>query len=115
MKTNYPIWDIKFYWNIHINRQKAQWLEPVCYPQFYRRVCKMSLHDAIYMPRVWYKATRKNQTPIQDSVRRVQKLKEENIQILSLDKLSKLDKQKPKVYPRKKKTTLLSKFLSLFK
>lgn len=51
----------------------------------------MSLYDAIYMPRVEYQVRDTNKTPIQDKIRRKQINKEENIQILDLDELTKLE------------------------
>ena len=99
-KTDFPHGDIKFYYHIHANRQKAMWLEPVCYENFYRRLRKgMNLHDAIYSPRVEYQVREYPRQPIQDNIRRVKKLNEENIPIIECPNWDK---------------GLRSKFISLF-
>jgi hypothetical protein len=51
----------------------------------------MSLHDAIYQPRVERQVRDINKTPIQDLIRRKQINKSENIQILDLDHLRELE------------------------
>jgi hypothetical protein len=63
----------------------------------------MNLHDAIYYPRVEYNVKHRfeNKTPIQDAVRRKQINKEQNIQILDLDDLVKMNTIK---MPKPKKT-----------
>ena len=113
-KTNFPIWDIKFYYGIHINRQKMLGCTPVSYPQFYRRLRSwMTLHDAIYTPRCEYNVRNHKKHPIQDHIRRVKTLKDENVQVIDLPPI-----QKPMArYNMKppKKTTLRERFLSLFK
>ena len=63
----------------------------------------MSLYDAIYMPRVEYQVRDTNKTPIQDAIRRRQINKEENIQILDLDHLRKLEMNQIKM-PKPRKT-----------
>jgi len=114
MQTNLQRGDLKYYYQIHCNKQKAQWLNPVHYATFTRRVKKMNLHDAIYHPRVEYNVKHRfeNKTPIQDAVRRKQINKEQNIQILDLDNLRKLEMSNtikmPK--PRKKWYTRLLDF-----
>ena len=65
----------------------------------------MNLHDAIYMPRVEYQVRYADKTPIQDAVRRRQINKEENIQILDLDHLRKLEMNTIKM-PKPRKTLL---------
>ena len=83
----------------------------------------MNLHDAIYTPRVEYQVKHRfyDKSPIQDAIRRKQINKEENIQILDLDNLTKLEmkelktKWKNKVVFYKPKQTLRDRFLSLFK
>lgn len=75
----------------------------------------MNLHDAIYMPRVEYQVKHRfyDRNLIQDAVRRKQINKEENIQILDLDHLRKLEMNKIKM-PKPKKS-LRVRFLELFK
>ena len=63
----------------------------------------MNLHDAIYMPRVEHQVRDANKTPIQDAIRRRQINKEENIQILDLDHLMKLEMNQIKM-PKPRKT-----------
>ena len=73
----------------------------------------MNLHDAIYMPRVEHQVRCTDKTPIQDAVRRRQINKEENIQILDLDNLKKVEKRT--WIPPKPKKNLWDRFISLFK
>lgn len=85
----------------------------------------MNLHDAIETPRAEYNVrNRESKTPIQDSIRRVQKLKEANIQILDLDELVSLEavgkpKRKVEVYTKSMiqppKKSIWKRFTSLFK
>ena len=118
---NFQRWDLKYYYQIHCQRQKAQGNTPVSYSNFVNRLKKMNLHDAIYTPRVERQVRDTNKTPIQDRIRRRQINKEENIQILDLDNLTKLEmkelktKWKNKVVFYKPKQTLRDRFLSLFK
>ena len=65
----------------------------------------MNLHDAIYTPRVEYQVKHRfeNRNPIQDAVRRKQINKSENIQILDLDNLRKLEMNQIKM-PKPRKT-----------
>ena len=94
LKTNFPHGDIKYYYQIHIKKQKEKWLNPVCYPSFYRRIRSwMTLHDAIYYPRVEYHVTKHRQNPIQDNLRRMQTLKENNIQILTFEEIEHLEQK----------------------
>jgi len=78
----------------------------VHYATFTRRVKKMNLHDAIYYPRVEYNVKHRfeNKTPIQDAIRRKQINKQENIQILDLDNLRKLEMNNTIKMPKPKKT-----------
>lgn len=46
--------DMKYYYQIHVKKQKAKWLNPVTYENFTRRLKKMTLHEAIYKPRSEY-------------------------------------------------------------
>ena len=122
MKTNYPKWDIKFYYSIHVNRQKAMGNTPVCYEQFYRRLRDgMTLHDAIYFPRVEHQVREKKQTPIQDSIRRIQTLRLENVIPRETTVVKKPIYPKPnQPMPNynmkpKKKPSLRIRFISLFK
>ena len=53
----------------------------------------MTLHDAIYFPRAEYHVTKHKQNPIQDNLRRMQTLKENNIQILTFEEIEHLEQQ----------------------
>ena len=118
MPNQVPYWDLKFYYWVHVNKQKALWLEPVTYSTFRKRLATwMNLHDAIYSPRVEWQVRYHKGTPIQDNIRRTAKLREENIQILDLHELEKVElkyqpksKQKKQVQPRKE-----NRFISFFK
>lgn len=106
--------DIKFYRQIHIQRMKSQGETPVGYTAFTKRLKKMSLYDAIYSPRVEYQVRDQSpKTPIQDSIRRTQTLKEANIKILDLYELEH-KKNKVNMKPKKRRT-LLDRFISFFK
>ena len=102
---NFQRWDLKYYYQIHCNKQKALGNTPVTYATFQRRLKKMNLHDAIYTPRAEYQVKHRfeNKTPIQDAVRRKQINKSENIQILDLDHLRKLEMNQIKM-PKPRKT-----------
>ena len=102
---NFHRWDLKYYYQIHCQRQKAQGLSPVNYASFTRRLKKMNLHDAIYMPRVEYNVKHRfyDRNLIQDAIRRKQINKEENIQILDLDDLIEMNQIK---MPKPRKTLL---------
>ena len=121
MTKQFPYGDLKFYYGIHVNKQKALWLTPCSYSGFcYRLLHGMNLHDAIYTPRVEYQVRDKKLTPtIQDNIRRRQKLNEENIQILDFDEIDKVlfpnkeDMAKYNMKPKKK--NLWKRFISLFK
>jgi len=102
---NFQRWDLKYYYQIHCQRQKALGNTPVSYSNFIGRTKKMSLYDAIYMPRVEYQVRDTNKTPIQDAIRRKQINKAENIQILDLDNLRKLEMNQIKM-PKPRKTLL---------
>ena len=74
---------------------KAQWDNPVCYARFTARLKKMTLADAIARPRVEYQVRdQSSKTPIQDNIRRTQRLKEERIPILDLDELERIEKER---------------------
>lgn len=86
----------------------------------------MNLHDAIYTPRVEHQVRdRTIPTTIEDSVRRRQINKEENIQILELNELMKIEQKYAKKQTKQTKTekietnrpkqSLLDRFLSLFR
>ena len=100
---NFQRWDLKYYYQIHCQRQKAQGNTPTSYSNFVNRVHKMTLYDAIYTPRVERQVRDTNKTPIQDAIRRRQINKEENIQILDLDHLMKLEMNTIKM-PKPRKT-----------
>lgn len=114
-------WDIKYFRKLHVAKQKSQWNSPVSYPTFTRRLHKMNLHDAIYFPRVEYNVRSQTpKTPIQDNIRRMQTLKEENVQILDLDELTKIEnielpKKNKNRYHFKPKQSLRNRFISFFK
>ena len=83
-----PYWDKKFYYQIHCNRQRAEWNEPLSYYGFILRLWKwMNVHDAIYMPPG--KKTRRweHKPTVEDNTRRRLKLNEENVQILDFDEI----------------------------
>jgi hypothetical protein len=73
----------------------------------------MNLHDAIYTPRVEHQVRYTDKTPIQDTIRRRQINKDENIQILDLSHLTELEMNQIKM-PKPKKT-LLQKIISWIK
>ena len=102
---NFHRWDLKYYYQIHCNKQKSQGNTPVNYASFTRRLKRMNLHDAIYRPRVEYQVKHRfyDKNPIQDAIRRKQINKEENIQILDLDHLRKLEMNQIKM-PKPRKT-----------
>ena len=103
---NFQRWDKKYYYQIHCDRQKAQGNTPLSYSAFVNRLrWWMSLYDAIYTPRAEFQVRDTNKTPIQDAVRRRQINKEENIQILDLDHLRKLEMNQIKM-PKPRKTLL---------
>lgn len=104
---NFQRWDIKYYYQIHCQKQKAQGNTPVTYATFQRRLKKMNLHDAIYMSRVEYQVKHRfeDKNSIQDTMRRKQINKEENIQILDLDYLMQVEMNQIKM-PKPKKTLL---------
>lgn len=110
---NFKKWDIKYYHQIHCQKQKAQGNTPLSYSAFVNRLKKMNLHDAIYTPRVEYQVRAVNKTPIQDLIRRKQINKEENIQILDLNNLMQVEMNTIKM-PKPKKT-LLQKIISWIK
>ena len=117
-----PFGDKKFYYQIHVSKQKAQWLTPCSYSGFcYRLSHGMNLHDAILSPRVEYQVRDKKLTPtIQDNIRRRQVLNEENIQILDFEQIDKVlfkkrDYKMARYNMKPPKKTLLQKFISYFK
>ena len=120
---NFQRWDLKYYYQIHCNKQKAQGNTPVTYATFQRRLKKMNLHDAIYTPRTEYQVKHRfyDKNPIQDAIRRKQINQQENIQILDLDHLRKLEmkelktKWKNKVVFCKPKKSFWNRFLDLFR
>ena len=104
---NYQKWDIKYYYKIHCARQKALGNTPVCYAAFSKRLKKMNLHDAIYMPRVEYNVRDQSpKTPIQDTVRRRQTLKDENVMAADFYSLRKVEKMNTIKMPKPKKTLI---------
>lgn len=111
---DYKYWDLKFYYQIHVERQKAQWEMPLKYDQFIKRLKKMNLHDAIYTPRAFEVRPRKSKTPIQDHQRRITKLKENNVQIVTFEEMKRAEKKTNKIQiPKTKK--IRDRFLDIFK
>jgi hypothetical protein len=120
----FPYWDLKYYYQVHCQKQKAQDKTPVSYAAFCNRLRHLNLHDAIHYPRVNGRArnTTVKATP-DDFHRRLHTLNEENVQILDLDKLEEIEQEKPVVYPRKvnrtqipkPKQNLRNRFISFFK
>ena len=90
MQTNFRRGDLKYYYWVHCDKQKALGNIPVSYSNFVNRLKKLNLHDAIYKPRVDFQVRDANKTPIQDAVRRRQINKEENIQILDFEAIEKV-------------------------
>ena len=112
---NFKFWDLKYYYQIHCAKQKAQWLNPVSYERFTDRLKKMNLYDAIHTPRAEYQVRDVKSyraAPIQDEVRRKQIEKEENIQVLHFDHMKKLEN---KIQIPKPKQSLLIRFISFLK
>lgn len=113
--------DLKYYRQLHCQKMKAQWYNPVTYSRFINRLRTMNLHDAINYPRVDYQAKRdKSNTPIQDNIRRMQVCKENNIQILDLEQIDKILFPKPNPmaknkYNMKPKKSWWNRLLSFFK
>ena len=136
MPNRLPYWDKKFYYNIHCNRQRADWNEPLSYYWFILRLRKwMNVHDAIYTPAAKRRDRWEYKPTPEDNTRRRQKLNEENVMILDFDEIDELE-QKQKIEPywesivdiierRKKnknkiqipkpKQSLLDRFISLFR
>lgn len=136
MPNRLPYWDKKYYYNIHCNRQRADWNEPLSYYWFILRLRKwMNVHDAIYTPAVKRNRRWEYKSTPEDNTRRRQKLNEENVMILDFDEIDELE-QKQKIEPywesivdiierRKKnknkiqipkpKQSLLDRFISLFR
>lgn len=122
MPRQFPYWDLKYFYQVHCRKQQLQWLTPVGYNQFIKRVKKMSLHDAIHYPRNDGQVRNTTVKPtVEDYQRRVHILNEENVQIVDLDKLEQIEK--PVIYPRKAnkiqipkpKQNLFLRFISFFK
>lgn len=108
---NYQYWDLKYYYQIHVERQTELWNVPLKYDQFIKRLKKMNLHDAIYTPRAiapYNKSVSK--TPIADDLRRKAKLQEENVTIFSSPNFQFVEGKMLTSKP-----SLLSRFISLFK
>ena len=121
-KRKRTYWDLKFYYWIHVNKQKALWNIPCAYDTFIWRLWKwMNLHDAIYYPRANYPTKRKSTKTIDDDFRRRQVLNDENVMIIDFDEMEKLEilppKQKPmaKYNMKPKKKSIRARFISLFK
>ena len=110
---NFQKWDIKYYHQIHCQKQIAKGNTPLSYSAFVNRLKKMNLHDAIYMPRVEYQVRYTDKTPIQDAVRRRQINKDENIKILDLNHLTELEMNQIKM--PKPRETLFQKIIGWIK
>ena len=78
----------------------------------------MLLHDAIYTPRAESKVRKKTQSKIEDSIRRSQTLKSENIQVVDLDTLREME-DRPERWKNKinmkPKPSLRIRFISFLK
>ena len=111
---NFHRWDLKYYYQIHCQKQKALGNTPVSYSNFVNRLKKLNLHDAIYKPRVDFQVRDADKYPIQDAVRRRTINRLENIQILDLDYLRELEMWNTIKMPKPKKS-LRVRFLELFK
>ena len=103
MQTNFRRGDLKYYYQIHCDRQKALGNTPISYSNFVNRLKKLNLHDAIYTPRVERQVRDADKYPIQDAVRRRTINRLENIQILDLDDLIEMNQIK---MPKPRKTLL---------
>lgn len=115
---NFQRWDLKYYYQIHCQKQRRLGNTPLSYAAFVNRLKKMNLHDAIHTPRVEYQVRDTNKTPIQDAIRRRQINKEENIQILDLRELERIENKyskKNRIQIPKPKRTLWDRFISLFR
>ena len=88
----------------------------------------MSLHDAIYYPRVEYQVRHRELKPtVEDNVRRRQKLNEENVMILDFDEIDEIERKQNhlsnnpthtmpnKIKMPKPKKSLRIRILELFK
>jgi len=114
MPRQYPYWDLKFYYWIHVNKQKSLWNIPCSYTTFVRRLRKgMNLHDAIYRPRVESQVRKKKTTTsVEANIRRREKLNDENVMILDFDEIEKLENlNPPKIKIPKPKKNLLQRFI----
>ena len=94
---DYHYWDLKYYYQIHVDRQTELGNTPLKYDTFIKRLKKMNLHDAIYTPRATAGYQWESKNPIADETRRIAKLHSENIEIGTT------------------KQWLLDRFISLFK
>ena len=128
---NYPrgYGDLKYYWELHCQKMKAKGETYVTYPAFINRLRKMELKDAIEYPRVDSQVRHRmyNRTPIQDNIRRIQVLKDEDIQILTFEEIEKAESftKDPHLPPNtvitmakynmKPKKSWWSRFLDLFR
>ena len=57
----------------------------------------------------------KSKTPIQDNIRRIKTLRDQNIQILDLDSFKRIEHKAKKSKPVIAEKTIRQKFISLFK
>ena len=117
---NFKRWDIKYYYQIHCQKQKALGNTPLSYSAFVNRLKKMILYDAIHTPRVEYQVRSADKTPIQDLIRRRQINKEENIQILDfkyteMAERKNFQKKMARIQMPKPKKTLFQKIISWIK
>lgn len=125
----YNAWDIKYFRWIHKQKQLAMWRDYVSYQQFRRRLQRgMTLRDAIYSPcAVYQRRINKSKHPIADNIRRRETLREENIQIIDIDELWKIEAMKNNIRfvpcdkhwnplpPKQPKPTLKDRFISFLK
>lgn len=122
--------DVKYYYQLHLNRMKAQYKIPVSYPTFLRRITKynMSLYDAIYTP--WtLRPHRKTKTPYLDNIRRTQLLKAEKVPVVDFSVFDRYERHQRNIdrgytehkkvllkeIERQTKPSLIDRFISFFK
>ena len=112
-KTNIPAWDLKYYRRLHISVQHSLGKTPIAYENFAKRLRNgMTLHDAVFMERNEWKVP--NPPTLEVQQRRLQKLKDENIPLVTFKDFPKARKKNRRnMKPHKK--TLREKFISLFK
>jgi hypothetical protein len=107
---------LKYYYQIHCDRQKAQGNKPISYPTFSKRLKTLNLHDAIYTPSRREVRPRKSNTPIHDHIRRMENLKQNNVQVIDFSEMKKVEKpvHHNHYISRKKKQSFWNRFKDFF-